>query len=216
MTLITKQKVQQLIYILKQENSRSLFLSCLPGDFRRTRTKLDLARLDDFQPGFSERLLAAFKSGGSVNYSPTEIDLDSALDQAVVTKKLSALFDQGRVQEKEKGSNPLKIGFPILVQENRSASFRIALAGAAYFGKGYGSEATQLIVDFGFRELKLHRIELEVYDFNPRAQHVYEKAGFVKEGVRRDVLLWDGVYQSAIVMSILEDEWREARVRSQS
>ena len=122
MTLITKQKVQQLIYILKQENSRSLFLSCLPGDFKRTRTKLDLARLDDFQPGYSERLLAAFKSGGSVNYSPTEIDLDSALDQAVVTKKLSALFDQGRVQEKEKGSNPLKIGFPILVQENRSAS----------------------------------------------------------------------------------------------
>ena len=70
MTLITKQKVQKLIYILKQENSRSLFLSCLPGDFKRTRTKLDLARLDEYQPGFSERLLAALKSGGSVNYSP--------------------------------------------------------------------------------------------------------------------------------------------------
>lgn len=90
---------------------------------------------------------------------------------------------------------------------NHSASFRIALASAASFGKGYGTEATRLILDYGFNTLNLHRIELEVYDFNPRAQHVYEKVGFVREGVRRDVLLWDGVYQSAIVMSILRDEW---------
>ena len=145
MTLITKQKVQQLIYILKQENSRSLFLSCLPGDFKRTRTKLDLARLDDFQPGFSERLLAAFKSGGSVNYSPTEIDLDSALDQAVVTKKLSALFDQGRVQEKEKGSNPLKIGFPILVQENRSASSNCYAAPLFHLGYRFETGTKHLV-----------------------------------------------------------------------
>lgn len=91
--------------------------------------------------------------------------------------------------------------------ENRSASFRIALGSSAHFGKGYGSEATRLIVDYGFRVLKLHRIELEVYDFNPRAQHVYEKIGFKREGVRRDVLFWDGAYQSAIIMSILEDEY---------
>lgn len=59
MKLITEQKVQKFIYILKQENSRSLFLSCLPGDFEHTRMKLDLARLDEYQPGFSRRLLAA-------------------------------------------------------------------------------------------------------------------------------------------------------------
>ena len=91
--------------------------------------------------------------------------------------------------------------------ENRSANFRIALNSASNFGKGYGSEATRLIVEYGFRTLNLHRIELEVYDFNPRAQHVYEKAGFVKEGVKRDVLLWDGKWQSAIVMSILETDY---------
>lgn len=91
--------------------------------------------------------------------------------------------------------------------DNKSASFRIALGSASIFGKGYGSEATRLIIDHGFRILGLHRIELEVYDFNPRAQHVYEKAGFVREGVRRDVLLWDGKYQSAIIMSILAPEY---------
>ncbi len=95
-------------------------------------------------------------------------------------------------------------------QINRSANFRIALASEKLFGKGYGTEATRLIIDFGFQSLKLHRIELEVYDFNPRAQHVYEKVGFVREGIRRDVLLWDGVYHSAIVMSILENEYKKA------
>ncbi len=90
---------------------------------------------------------------------------------------------------------------------NRSASFRIALAAADHFGKGYGTEATRLILAYGFEQLNLHRIELEVYDFNPRAQHVYEKLGFVKEGVRRDVLWWDGCYHSAITMSILRDEY---------
>ncbi|MCB8944109.1 MAG: GNAT family N-acetyltransferase [Ardenticatenaceae bacterium] len=93
---------------------------------------------------------------------------------------------------------------------NRSANFRIALSQKGFFGKGYGTEATQLILDYGFHQLELHRIELEVYDFNPRAQHVYEKVGFVREGVRRDVLLWDGEYHSAIVMSILAHEF-EAR-----
>ncbi|WP_420628741.1 GNAT family N-acetyltransferase [Candidatus Leptofilum sp.] len=93
--------------------------------------------------------------------------------------------------------------------QNRSASFRIALASETLFGKGYGTEATQLIVTFGFHTLRLHRIELEVYDFNPRAQHVYEKVGFVREGMRRDVLLWNGRYQSAIIMSILEDEYAD-------
>ena len=90
---------------------------------------------------------------------------------------------------------------------NKSASFRIALGATRHFGKGYGSEATRLLIDHGFRVLGLHRIELEVYDFNPRARHVYEKIGFVREGVRRDVLLWDGRYHSAIIMSILAPEY---------
>ena len=92
---------------------------------------------------------------------------------------------------------------------NRTASFRIALGNEALFGKGYGSEATQLIIDYGFQTLNLHRIELEVYDFNPRARHVYEKIGFVYEGTRRDVLLWEGEYHSAITMSILDHEYKE-------
>jgi RimJ/RimL family protein N-acetyltransferase len=49
----------------------------------------------------------------------------------------------------------------------------------------------------------LHRLSLEVYDFNPRARRVYEKCGFRTEGVLRDALRWDGEWINATVMSIV-------------
>ena len=63
------------------------------------------------------------------------------------------------------------------------------------------------MVDYGFRELGLHRISLGVYDFNPRAIHVYEKMGFKREGIMRDALYWDGEYVDEIMMSVLSHEW---------
>lgn len=89
---------------------------------------------------------------------------------------------------------------------NRSGVFRIALAHESLFGQGLGTAATQRIVDFGFDEVGLHRIELEVYAFNDRARHVYEALGFSVEGVKRDALWQDGEFHDAIVMSILSSD----------
>ena len=86
----------------------------------------------------------------------------------------------------------------------RSANFRVALFGSAARGRGLGSWATALT-----RELGLHRLELDVFSINPRAEHVYAKAGFRREGVLRDaILLPDGSYCDDVLMAILEDEWR--------
>ena len=91
---------------------------------------------------------------------------------------------------------------------NRSASIRIGISGAQHRGKGYGSEAIILMLRYGFNILHLHRIELSVYDINPRAIHVYEKIGFRREGLQRDVLYLHGIFHNMITMSILEDEFR--------
>jgi RimJ/RimL family protein N-acetyltransferase len=91
---------------------------------------------------------------------------------------------------------------------NHSCSFRIAL-GPAGRGRGLGTEATRLIVGYGFEQLGLHRISLEVYSFNPRARRVYEKAGFRVEGVLRESLRYGGEWIDATVMSILASEWAE-------
>ena len=66
----------------------------------------------------------------------------------------------------------------------------------------------RVIRDFAFEVLGLHRLELEVFSFNPRAQAVYRKAGFRVEGVRRDAVLDGQTYADAIEMAILEEEWR--------
>ncbi len=90
--------------------------------------------------------------------------------------------------------------------DNRSCSFRIAVSAHAR-DRGIGSAATKLLVDYVFDEIDdpapVNRIGLEVFAFNPRAIHVYERIGFVREGVLRDALYWDGEFHDAIVMSML-------------
>jgi len=92
--------------------------------------------------------------------------------------------------------------------ENRSCGFRICLVGPRAFGRGYGTEATRLILAHAFETVGINRVELEVYDFNPRARHVYEKVGFVYEGTKRQALLWDGEWVDAHLMAMLASDWR--------
>jgi RimJ/RimL family protein N-acetyltransferase len=92
--------------------------------------------------------------------------------------------------------------------ENRSMGFRIALAGPHVRGQGYGTEATRAVVAFGLDVVGLHRIELEVHAANARARRVYDKAGFVLEGTRRDALRWDGVYEDVHTMAVLASDPR--------
>ncbi|MVU81501.1 GNAT family N-acetyltransferase [Nocardia sp. ET3-3] len=95
---------------------------------------------------------------------------------------------------------------------NQSCNFRILLAPSSH-GRGFGTEATRLIIGYGFDKLGLHRISLEVYAFNPRARRAYEKAGFRPEGVLRQSLRYGDQWIDATVMSILAPEWAEYRGR---
>ena len=94
--------------------------------------------------------------------------------------------------------------------DTRAMNFR-TLIGPTGRGKGLGTEAARLIIGYGFDNLGLHRISLDVYAFNPRARRVYEKVGFVTEGVKRDAFIFDGEYTDEVWMSILEDEWTAHR-----
>ncbi|WP_370413684.1 GNAT family N-acetyltransferase [Streptomyces fradiae] len=95
-------------------------------------------------------------------------------------------------------------------QANESCNFRICLA-PDVLGHGLGTEATRLIVGYGFEAVGLYRVSLEVYAFNPRARRAYEKAGFRAEGVLRGALLWEGERVDATVMAALAPEWGTTR-----
>jgi len=82
------------------------------------------------------------------------------------------------------------------------------LGDKSVWGSGIGRAATSFMLKFGFEELHLHRIYLEVLDANPRARKLYESLGFVHEGKLRHAQFKGGQYLDVHVMGLLEEEWR--------
>lgn len=81
-------------------------------------------------------------------------------------------------------------------------------------GKGFGAEALHLIQELTFGALKAHRLWLDVRTYNDRARTLYRAAGFVEEGILRDCVLAEGVFHSNVIMSVLEDEYRQKRLQA--
>jgi diamine N-acetyltransferase len=88
---------------------------------------------------------------------------------------------------------------------------RIAMAEP---GRGLGSEVLHAVMERVFGEFGAHRLWLDTYFDNARAQHVYRSAGFSEEGVLRECKKWGDEYRSLVLMSILESEYRAARSKS--
>jgi len=85
----------------------------------------------------------------------------------------------------------------------------IGIGNPEFWGKGYGTEAMKLMLGYAFMELDLHRVSLDVFGYNLRAIHSYEKAGFKLEGHKRNMLLREGTRWDMIYMGILREEWLE-------
>ncbi|KPL08481.1 hypothetical protein AMJ86_00475 [bacterium SM23_57] len=92
---------------------------------------------------------------------------------------------------------------------HRSAELGIAISNKKYWGKGLGTEAIHLLVQFGFNNLNLHRIYLTVFEDNLRAQRVYEKVGFTKTGRQRETIHRLGRYFDLFSMDLLANEYQE-------
>jgi RimJ/RimL family protein N-acetyltransferase len=102
--------------------------------------------------------------------------------------------------------------FSQLDGDHGSTLYHITVGERDAWGKGYGTEATELMLAHAFTRLALHRVALTVFEFNSRAIRSYEKCGFVVEGRARQAIFRDGQFWDEIHMSILADEW-ETRVR---
>jgi diamine N-acetyltransferase len=90
---------------------------------------------------------------------------------------------------------------------NGGAGIGISIGEKSLWGLGLGTDAMNALLDFGFGQLRLERMWLEVYDFNARALRSYEKSGFVLEGTERHAVYKRGRYYDVQLMSILRDEW---------
>jgi diamine N-acetyltransferase len=77
--------------------------------------------------------------------------------------------------------------------------------------RGVGRQMLAGILDYVFRELKAHRLWLDVFQTNTRAQHVYESLGFRHEGILREAIFRDGEFHTQLLMSILNREYEALR-----
>jgi len=129
-------------------------------------------------------------------------------------------------------ADPERAWFMVVVKENnkvigeagllrmehawRTTDVSIIIGEKEEWGKGYGTEAILLLLNYAFRHLDFHRAAVGVVGFNERALRFWEKVGFRKEGVQRDGYYYDGKYHDFVLMSILEDEFRELQGGSDS
>lgn len=91
---------------------------------------------------------------------------------------------------------------------NRKAEAGIFIGNKEYWGKGYGSEALSLLVDYGFNILNLNNIMLETHSFNDRALKSYQKIGFRQIGRRRQAIIVAGKKYDEILLDILAEEFK--------
>ena len=101
-------------------------------------------------------------------------------------------------------------GFHAVHLKDRHAGFGIMIGDKKEWDRGYGTEATALMVRYGFTTLNLNRIWLHVYEYNRRGRRAYEKVGFRVEGTLRQHSYREGRYWDVNVMGLLREEWEKA------
>ncbi|MBB5139178.1 RimJ/RimL family protein N-acetyltransferase [Thermocatellispora tengchongensis] len=92
--------------------------------------------------------------------------------------------------------------------ETGDAELSLYIGDRSCWGRGYATDALRVLCSYGFDEMRLHRISLWVVAENTAAIRVYEKVGFVREGVRREAFRRGGKWHDFVLMGLLEGELR--------
>ncbi len=103
------------------------------------------------------------------------------------------------------------VGLKDINNVNQTAEFYVIIGDRAAWGMGYGTEATKLMVRYGFMELNLNRIQTQDMEENIGGWRADEKAGFKYEGTLREVILRFGKYHNVRVYSLLRSEYLESQ-----
>ncbi len=173
--------------------------------------KLEYFDRQDFQQLIewmnSEHLITNW-AGSLFKYPLTEDSLDWYIEDTNNIKSSDSFIYKAVSTATGKTVGHISLGS--ISDKNKSARIsRVLVGNTAERGKGVCTGMIKAILKIGFEDLQLHRISLGVYDFNTAAIRCYEKCGFVKEGLMRDVLRYaDNTYWNLIEMSILENEWK--------
>ncbi|MCP5335059.1 MAG: GNAT family N-acetyltransferase [Oceanospirillaceae bacterium] len=107
-------------------------------------------------------------------------------------------------------SNDIYVGNTSLriIPRHKKAYFEIYIGDDTCRGKGVGKAALCLVIDYGFNVLGLNRIYLYTHVANQAANNLYQKVGFVREGIERQALLTaEGQFKDQIMWGLLHKDW---------
>ena len=137
-------------------------------------------------------------------HRPTSLDAEEAFIEAMSRSDTDVVFG---ICRREPDRLIGVAGLHRIDYRNRHAMFGIFIGEAEDRGSGLGTEATALVARYAFDTANLNRVWLHVYEDNPAAIHVYEKLGFVREGLLRADSFRRRRYRNTIVMGLLRADW---------
>ena len=121
---------------------------------------------------------------------------------------LNSASSKNYIIEESEGNTAIGVTSLINIDtKNRNAECIIDIGEKEYWGKGYGTEALKMLLEYAFLELNLHRVSLRVFSFNESAIHIYNKIGFRKEGIMRESIYRNGKWHDIIIMGVLKREY---------
>jgi ribosomal-protein-alanine N-acetyltransferase len=140
-------------------------------------------------------------------WRPSRIDeLETEFDKTINSNK----DIEFAICDKAKGTHIGVAGIHDIDWLARNGEYRIMIGDKNYWGKGCGTETAQMVIRYAFEKLNLHRLGLGVNAEDKRAIKSYEKAGFVHEGISREVVFRNNKYYDAVRMGIIRRDYESA------
>ncbi|MFN8591609.1 MAG: GNAT family protein [Thermomicrobiales bacterium] len=164
------------------------------GPLRRDQIPTFLTWMNDFA---TTRMLA-------VQPKPHSVERETAWFESAATSDDGFFF---AIYERSSRRVIGNCGLVAIKHPHSCAEVGIMIGDPAARGRGYGTEAMRLLLDYAFTVAGLHNVMLRVFEFNAPAQRCYRKVGFKEIGRRRECRWFNGRYWDEIYMDMLADEF---------
>ena len=138
--------------------------------------------------------------------SPMIMDIEGEKEYLANKKNNSVVFVIVKLKNDEMIGT---IGFDKIDYINKVGTLGIMIGEKENREKGYGTEAINLLLDYGFNYLNLNSVNLDVMEFNGRGIACYKKCGFKEMGRKRKNIFVNGKYYDKLFMDILKEEFDE-------
>ena len=125
-----------------------------------------------------------------------------SLLQEYITGYVTGYTYRWAVIEMESGECIGQIAYFLVDQSGSWGEIEYAI-GTAYQGKGFATEATKAVIDYGFKNIGFHKVQICVRPSNIKSKRVIEKCGFEYEGTLRDYFFIDGKYEGRMYYSLI-------------